>query len=153
MSGLDLPKRLEDKILTEPNSGCWLWIGSRFNTGYGQAWDGALKRLALAHRQVYEVLVGPIPEGKKLLHSCDNPCCVNPDHLSIGSQADNLADMRRKRRHAFGEKVGGVKLTADSVVAIRNAVGSHRKIGAEFGVCHTVVGDIKRREIWKHVED
>lgn len=75
---------------------CILWTGPKQDHGYGMAnWGNTRKR---AHRAAWEVSFGPIPLGMHVLHKCDRPLCVNPDHLFLGSQADNLADMRNKGR-------------------------------------------------------
>lgn len=75
---------------------CWLWDGPRFASGYGRASQGSRKRRA--HRVAYELYVAPIPEGMHVLHRCDNPPCVNPDHLFLGTHLDNMKDMERKGR-------------------------------------------------------
>lgn len=144
---------LEEYYIGEPNSGCWLWLGWTNRDGYGQLWDGELKRSPLAHRAVYEKLVGPIPEGMKLLHRCDVPCCVNPEHMFIGTVADNNADMRAKKRHARGAGHGRSKLSEEQVIEVRAAAGTHREIAAKFGISHATVNDIKMRKRWKHLED
>ncbi len=83
--------------MPEPNSGCHLWIGSpRGAFGYGGAWDG--KRNVSAHRLSYSVFRGPIPPGLFVLHTCDTPACVNPDHLYLGTIAQNNDDMVRRKR-------------------------------------------------------
>jgi hypothetical protein len=80
--------------------GCWPWLGNCNKDGYGRI---SLRRgvIILAHRYAFEKYVGPIPEGQRLLHSCDNPPCCNPAHLSVGTQADNVADMIAKGRARF----------------------------------------------------
>ena len=83
---------------------CWLWIGGRRPTGYGQFWDGT--RNVSAHRWSYEALVGPIPEGLVTDHLCRVRNCVNPDHLFLGTRADNVADMLAKGRQAAGDRHG-----------------------------------------------
>lgn len=90
-----------------PKGGCWVWRGPTGYRGYGRIKvsrrAGALKkRWVQAHRLAYEVWVGEIPEGRYVLHRCDNPPCVCPDHLFLGTQADNMTDMARKGRARNG---------------------------------------------------
>lgn len=150
---MTLPVRLETKIQPEPNSGCWLWLGGVDLDDYGVAWDSELKRDARAHRLVYEILVAPIPKGMKLLHQCDTPCCVNPDHMFIGTTADNNADCKAKGRNAQGVRHPMNKLSTDQVLAIRRDPASTRKIAAKLGVSQSLVSHIKTRRLWKHLED
>lgn len=77
--------------------GCWEWTGSRTNKAYGQFYDGL--RGVRAHRYSWEIEHGAIPSGACVLHRCDDPICVRPDHLFLGSHAENMADMTTKRRH------------------------------------------------------
>lgn len=147
---------VEDYYIPEPNSGCWLWTEGLGKDGYGMAWDAAKKKTLGAHRWVYMLLVGPIPEGQKVLHRCDNPCCVNPDHLFLGTTADNNADMRAKKRHGYGVRHGMNKITADEALAIRDAATysgkSQRSIARTFGVSRSLVTHIKTGRLWKHLE-
>ncbi|UOF77959.1 endonuclease [Caudoviricetes sp.] len=76
---------------------CWLWLASTRGAGYGQFWTG--ERLEDAHRYSYRMHKGAIPQGQVVMHSCDNRLCVNPDHLSLGTQKDNLLDMYAKGRN------------------------------------------------------
>lgn len=85
---------------TEDENGCWVWNGRRDRDGYGLVDDVRAVPVS-AHRVAYGKWVGPVPDGKVLMHSCDNRPCINPDHLSIGTQADNLADMIAKGRDNF----------------------------------------------------
>jgi len=97
--------RALDKTLI--GEGCWEYGGKIRTDGYGSVYinDGTRKGAqALAHRVVYEGMVGPIPEGMFLCHHCDNPKCVRPDHIFVGTDADNKADMYAKGRHSHGER-------------------------------------------------
>ena len=147
------PQRpLEEYYIGEPNSGCWLWLGTINRDGYGSVRDTALERTVLAHRLVYKTLVGPIPPRKVLLHRCDNPCCVNPDHMCVGTTAENNADMRDKGRQARGTRHGSNKLSVEQVIAIREAAGTQDSIAARFNIHRTTVCQIKSGKRWKHLE-
>lgn len=147
----DLPANLEDRIIPEPNSGCWIWLGNLGGKNYGVVWDMELNRRKRAHRAVYEILVGHIPSDKCLCHHCDNTYCVNPDHMFIGTKADNNADMRRKKRQVVGEKTINAKLTEGQILQIRQASGSQTKIADQFGITQPQVSRIKAMQRWKHV--
>lgn len=133
---------------------CWKWLAAKKDgTGYGRISSGA--RHALAHRYSWELHFGPIPEGMKVCHRCDNPQCVNPGHLFLGSQKDNKRDCMEKHRHAFGERHGKAKLTEEQVRQIRelcaSGVETHEQIGARFGVSKPTVGFINTRRSWRHL--
>ena len=144
--------------------GCWLWTGARNKAGYGLARkDGRWHR---AHRVVYELVIGPIPIGMNLMHTCDNPPCVNPDHLRPGTQRENLEDMTRKgrrvsgERHVWfgqdqkGERNRAAKLTEEEVAHIKGmALAGHYQdeIASRFGITRENVSYIVRKT-WQHVE-
>lgn len=121
--------------------GCWEWEGGRNSRGYGTVWfNGAVVQ---AHRAAWELTNGPIPaddtyHGVCVCHSCDNPKCCNPQHLFLGSNADNMKDMARKGR-------GRKKLTAEQIVEIRGLLllkTSQREIARRFGVSQSIISNI-----------
>src|SRR5687768_11211559 len=113
-------KPLRDRILeriSKSAAGCWLWTANVDRDGYGYLNRGRLgEGNVRAHRASYEVFVGPIPPGLYVLHRCDVPGCVNPEHLFVGTQKTNLQDAAAKNRTARGERVSSAKLTADDVI-------------------------------------
>ena len=128
---------LEARIERNPITGCWKWIGKRDQRGYGRCFG-----MALAHRVVWEILKGD-PGELYLLHQCDNPPCVNPEHLKLGTQADNMQDAARKGRMPRGLAHWNAKLAPSQVDAIRQANGTHTQIAREFGVCQSYVSQNK----------
>lgn len=129
--------------------GCRVWTASRNFWGYGKiGWRGKIYK---AHRLAWEETNGPIPLGLFVCHHCDNPPCINPDHLFLGTNDDNTADKVSKGRQARGAEAGNVFLTERQVLAIRTDTRSHRMIADAYGVCHTSVGLIKRRRRWAHI--
>lgn len=86
---------------------CWEWQGSRHPSGHGQVWDG--EKVVYAHRTAWALVNGPVPDGLVVMHSCDNPPCANPAHLSVGTQGDNLRDMASKGRDRGGWKDNRLK--------------------------------------------
>lgn len=101
-------RRFEDGYEPEPNSGCWLWIGKSLTTGYGQIRVGEYWEYKLAHRVSYELFIGDLATGLQIRHKCDTPCCVNPDHLLVGTDQDNRSDMAKRGRGSSGTYPVGV---------------------------------------------
>lgn len=93
---IPIEQRLLEKIEINPVSGCWEFTGFKNKKGYGSIWH--VENMDEAHRVSYTVFVAPIPEGIFVLHRCDNPPCINPEHLFLGTHLDNMADMRAKGR-------------------------------------------------------
>jgi hypothetical protein len=141
--------RFNDKV--DRSGDCWKWQAAKTQRGYGRfrfPWGHQL-----AHRFSYELANGPIPEDMFVCHSCDNPSCVNPDHLFLGTHADNMVDMKAKKRQARGAGHGRAKLTADDVENIRaNSENlSGRQLAGIFGVSNVTIARILNRTIWTHV--
>lgn len=135
---------------------CWLWIGGLDKDGYGQIGEGGWHSKKLkTHRLAWELAFGTIPDGLSVLHRCDNRACVNPDHLFLGTQADNMHDMKRKGRASKGERHPSTRLTADDVRGIRerrrNTTETLVAIGNRYGVKLETVYSIVHGRVWTHV--
>jgi hypothetical protein len=144
-------------LLTEigkEKGACWEWKGSRPGGKYGHF--SFEYKAVKAHRWIYEKIVGEIPSGLLVRHKCDNPGCVNPDHLEVGTQAENVSDMyERCRAHdRKGQNHPMSRLTAEDVVEIRrlrDCGATEASVAAKFGIGRGQVGKIHRRENWGHV--
>lgn len=146
--------RFESKFRVTP--GCWPWLGTKHGKGYGHfklpSGKGA-GRVEKAHRVSHELYIAAIPEGMQVLHRCDNPQCVNPDHLFLGTNADNMADMKAKGRgnSPRGEAQHLAKLTEEGVLKIRADTRPNVQIAPDYGVSAALIGMVKSRKIWKHI--
>ncbi len=139
---------------------CWLWTGATCNGGYGYfAIMKPKKHCVVAHRFAWELVIGPITEeGIEVCHNCptgDNPLCVRPDHMFLGTQKDNLVDAVDKGRMDSGENSYQAKLTNDQVRAIRAeyALGNRtqRSFAIQYGVCFQTMNNLLRGRIWRRV--
>lgn len=146
---LPLDVRLAMYSKANEETGCIEWTGHKTDLGYGVI--GVNKKVGGAYRIAYELKNGPIPDGLDVLHKCDNPSCINPDHLFLGTQEDNVADMVSKKRQAKGEQKWTAKLTADQIPLIRRDPRRLKEIAADYGVLPGAISCVKRRVCWKHV--
>lgn len=141
--------------------GCWLWTGSKDKDGYGtfRRREGGLYR---AHRVSYELHHGAIPDGMIVCHRCDNPACVRPDHLWIGTHKENAEDRNEKGRHhptgphnpQRGEARHNARLTADAVRCIRSEAGttSQHALAQRFGVSQCAIFNVLSGKTWRHIQ-
>src|SRR5262249_4999551 len=138
---------------------CWEWVGARSSKGYGRLFDQG--RHWYAHRVAYELYNGPIsPSHLLVCHSCDNPRCVNPDHLFLGSHQDNLNDLRAKGRAkgrdpCVGENNRRAKLTEEKVLKIIELLDANRhsrsEIAEAFGVARETISHINTGISWNYL--
>ncbi len=151
--GSTVKERLEAYSVADPNSGCWLWVAAVSHNGYGLLGTGPGERRT--HRLSYTEFKGPIPKGIKVLHRCDTPCCVNPEHLRLGTQQDNLTDMVQRGRSCFGELNGTAKLTNTEVLEIVDLLDttdlSQKKIGILYDVSEVCIHKIHTGKNWSSV--
>jgi hypothetical protein len=153
-----LRERFDEKWMAEPMSGCWLWTGALRQNGY--AVISVANRQTLAHRVSWELHRGPIDGGLCVLHHCDNPPCVNPGHLFLGTIADNNADKTAKGRVRTGERPRGEhhkrsKLTVSAVQEMRrrsNDGESQRSLARSFSVSQGNVSLVVNGAAWAHVQ-
>ncbi len=158
MSGIATLDPIEARFLAkvaEPDEkGCHLWTSASDNCGYGRFFY--MGRKVLAHRYAAGML--DFPSSIEARHTCHTPACVNPEHLTFGTHAENMRDMVVAGRspRMSGESNGQSKLCKEQVLEIRRryAAGgtTQRKLAAEFGVHQTRIGCIIRRELWSHLE-
>lgn len=157
--------RFMAKVSPEPMSGCWLWTGCLYPSGYARRRVRGVTYVA--SREAWRLFRGAIPDGLCVCHRCDNRSCVNPDHLFLGTPLDNARDMVAKGRQARGAALvarmrpargmaaGKAKLTDTQVVEIlaeyaRGGV-THRALAARYGVGHAAIGCIVRGTKWAHI--
>ena len=153
--GGTMTKEMRDRFLSRVHAGkddeCWEWTGGNFNTGYGRFWDG--EREVVAHRIAWEIERGPIPDSLCVLHDCDNPPCVNPAHLWLGTKGDNNRDREAKGRgnQPRGEHHSMAKLTEKEVLAIRASTETPSALAERYGVDFTNIWLVRTRKTWRHI--
>lgn len=152
----DIQTRFWRYVGPPDENGCHLWTGARAKAGYGRIGTGGHRGGHVgSHRIAWEIANGPIPDGLWVLHKCDNPPCVNPDHLFLGTLADNQADMRAKGRHIKGEACTRSALTPSLVIEVRRLHRSegmkHVDIARHLGVSAQAIRNVLSGKTWKHI--
>lgn len=142
-----LKQRFLAKIDKSGPNGCWIWLSSTNGRGYGQL-SIRHGKPRYAHRIAYELFRGEIPHRVECLHTCDNPACVNPDHLVLGSHIDNMVDAAKKGRMSS-------KVTASQVIEMRMLRSSGctlRVLAQKYGICISAVHANVTNKNWRHLE-
>lgn len=153
MFDADFIARFEAKL--DKTGGCWEWMASLAGKGYGQMKLPKQRKQEYSHRLAYMIYKGPIADGRYVCHTCDNPKCCNPDHLFLGTCADNLHDMALKKRSTHGCKNPQAKLTEDDVRQIKALLATgiaQAKLAKVFGVQQMAISRIKTGQRWVHVK-
>ncbi len=157
--GRPVDERFWENVIKAALDDCWLWTGTKGHHGYGMMSVGSKRdksrRNVFAHRLSYELHYGPIPSGAVIRHTCDNPSCVNPGHLIVGSHQENMRDMVSRNRQTLGTKNPQARITADDVRQIRALAASgtiHAEIAPRFGITRSAVTMIVERKRWAHVD-
>ena len=153
---VDIAIRLKRFFTEGGPAECWEWQGYISPDGYARVNMGNGK-LKLAHRLVYEIMVGPIPEGMFICHHCDNPKCMNyRSHLFIGTNGDNMRDASQKGRvrngGLRGSRLSQSKLNEQIVSEILKSSESHISLGRKFGVDISTIWKVRNRRTWNHVK-
>lgn len=147
-----LLERFESKFTRGNEEDCWEWNATRNKNNYGYIGIGRIPKLA--HRVAYQLYIEEIPEGMCVLHRCDNPACVNPSHLFVGTLSDNSKDCVVKKRHnkPVGEAHYRAKLNVKAVLDIRNSKLSKKELAEKYGVKLSTIYHVIDRTKWKSVK-
>lgn len=147
----DVKTRFYQKF--KKTNSCWIWTGM-MNKDYGSFWFNNKIGAIIASRASWLIHIGDIPNGKVICHKCDNPSCVNPDHLFLGSYLDNNRDKIKKSRDKRGSKISNSKLNETDIPKIRKMREkglTYREISEIFGVCQYTIYSIIKGWTWDHV--
>lgn len=140
-------------LYTKRTPECWLWVGFKDPNGYGRLNIAGIPMLA--SRLSYQLHFGDIPDGKYVCHKCDNPSCVNPEHLFLGTQRDNVADMiskgRARKRGMPGTEHPASKLDEDAVREIRRSDQTDAELAERFQVSRPTIHAVRKRKTWTHI--
>ena len=146
-------QQIMNNVIIHPRTRCWMWTAAVNNHGYGLIKRRRQKDGRYAHRVAYKLFKGDIPDGLFVLHKCDTPRCVNPEHLSLGTQSDNIKDCASKGRLVdnSGERHGMAKLDPEKVSQIRASDAKNGDLAKQYNVSETTIRFIRQRKLWKHI--
>lgn len=137
------PERIIENSMPIPFSGCWIWMAGD-SAGYGKVTTA--RRTVSAHRASYVAFKGKVPGGLYVCHRCDEPGCVNPDHLFAGTPRDNMVDMAAKNRENPQRR-----FRPEDIALIRSTVGNTTSLAQAFGVSRTTIKNIRAQRSYRHV--
>lgn len=156
MGGIKRWQNIRDRLLSSVRvneAGCWEWRLSLDKKGRGRIRNGGSKMFA--SRASFIAFNGHIPDGMVVCHSCDNPSCINPSHLWLGTQKDNMQDMHEKGRYKGcaqqGERHSMAKLSRDNVLKIRQDERTQKEIARDYKVSRPLISLIKTGKLWSHL--
>ena len=147
----NIKDRLMSHVGVNNDTGCWEWTAHRNNYGYGMI--GVNGHTMTAHRVSFSIFKGPIPDGHVVMHACDNPKCINPEHLSTGTRSDNMKDCRDKSRLVVPsmshDSHWNSRLTEEDVHAIRKSALSNRELSTSYNVSISTIWKIRKGLLWR----
>lgn len=151
---IDPIERFKSKYIIDENTGCWNWVAALSNNGYGIFWFE--DKNVYAHRYSFETFKNEITKDKVIMHLCDNPKCVNFNHLKLGTQADNIKDCVNKNRNSKGSKQGNSKLNEIQVNDIKKELlnpyyGILKDLALKYNVTKQAIYHIKNGKNWSHI--
>ncbi len=149
---IPLSQKIQDNSVRVPESGCWIWIGSLNKYGYGRLTFGAKTNIG-AHRASYELRHGKIPDGLFALHRCDIKCCVNPDHIFIGTQQENMSDKVAKNRQAKGHRHGMSRLSEEQAKEAKFGSARPSELAKKFNCSAVMIRQIRSGLYWRHLDN
>lgn len=137
-------ERFWSKVDKQGPNDCWPWLGAKHPTGYGKLWLKLPDLVCKPAHHASLILDGTnVPKGAVVMHTCDNPSCVNPSHLKLGTQAENIADKLSKGRQPTGDKHCNTTISDQDVIYIRQSTKSGRALALELGVTPSAISNIR----------
>lgn len=154
MTRKSVQERFWSKVNRDNDDGCWEWVGGKVRGGYG--WFKSDDKHYQAHRFVWMITYGEIPNGMLICHTCDNPSCVNPKHLWLGTDKTNAEDRVRKKRQSRGTtNHPKIRVSPEQVKEMRKVYSlgniSMRKLASIYGICYSETNAILNHRTWKDV--